>query len=121
VSFNYLGQFDQAGLDSTLFTRAAERVGPLRSPRGHRTHLLSVAGRVAGGVLEVVWRYSEDRHRRETVAALAEGYLHELRRIVDHCRSREETVLSPADFDLAAGLSREQLERIARQVGQAKV
>jgi amino acid adenylation domain-containing protein/non-ribosomal peptide synthase protein (TIGR01720 family) len=121
VSFNYLGQFDQAGLDSTLFTRAAERVGPLRSPRGHRTHLLSVVGRVAGGVLEVVWRYSEDRHRRETVEELAEGYLLELRRIVDHCRSREETVLSPADFDLAAGLSREQLERIARQVGQAKV
>jgi amino acid adenylation domain-containing protein/non-ribosomal peptide synthase protein (TIGR01720 family) len=121
VSFNYLGQFDQAGPESTFFTRAAERAGSLRSPRGHRTHLLGVVGRVAGGVLEVVWRYSENRHRRETVEELAQGYLHELRRIVDHCRSRTETVLSPADFDLAAGLSREQLERIARQVGQAKV
>jgi amino acid adenylation domain-containing protein/non-ribosomal peptide synthase protein (TIGR01720 family) len=120
ISFNYLGQFERPEGEATLFARAAESAGPLRSPRGHRTHLLAVVCRVDGGVFEVAWRYGANRHRRPTIERLADDFLGELRSLIDARLSPQAADPSPADFDLAAGLSREQLERIAQLVGQAK-
>ncbi|HEX7242314.1 MAG TPA: amino acid adenylation domain-containing protein, partial [Longimicrobiaceae bacterium] len=44
LSFNYLGQFDQALSSSGPFGPAPEPAGPTQSPHGPRKHLLDVAG-----------------------------------------------------------------------------
>jgi non-ribosomal peptide synthase protein (TIGR01720 family) len=117
VSFNYLGQFDRPAVDSSPIVRAAESVGPLRSPGERRTHRLAVVGRVEDGLFEAVFRYSAEDLGRDAVERLVRGYLDALRQILGGCRSNAEAAPLSSGFDLAPGLTQEQLEHIARQVG----
>jgi non-ribosomal peptide synthase protein (TIGR01720 family) len=98
VSFNYLGQFDQMLPAASQFGVAAEHPGPSRNPDGGRGHLIEVSGLVAGGRLRVNWTYSENLHRRETVEALAQAFLGELRTLIAHCGSAEAGGFTPSDF-----------------------
>jgi hypothetical protein len=40
------------------------------------------------------WTYSENYHRRETIEALADAFVRELRALIEHCR----TAAAAADF-----------------------
>ncbi len=80
VAFNYLGRFgDQDG-------GPVGRLLPLppcdHAPQEERTGLLDVTGGVTGGRLEFSWTYSANRHRPETVRALADEYAERLRGLV---------------------------------------
>ncbi len=119
LSFNYLGQFDTPGSESSLFGPAAESPGPSRSPLGHRRSLLAVVARISEGELRITWRFSAHRHRLSTIEELADSYVQALGNLVRHCR-QTEAGFTPSDFGLATGLSQDELERIARRVGQAK-
>ena len=112
VSFNYLGQLDQMHASSSLLTPAGEPVGPIHSPRGARSHLLEILGWISGGELRFAWTYSERRHRRETVEALARRYADALRAIIAHCKEPEVGGRTPADFPLA-GLAQAEIDRLA--------
>jgi amino acid adenylation domain-containing protein/non-ribosomal peptide synthase protein (TIGR01720 family) len=101
VSFNYLGQLDQALPPGSPFAPARESSGPVHSPRGNRHHLLEISGRSLGGCLQVSWRYSENLHRRSTIERLAESFLQALRAIIIHCQSPEAGGYTPSDFSLA--------------------
>jgi amino acid adenylation domain-containing protein/non-ribosomal peptide synthase protein (TIGR01720 family) len=98
ISFNYLGQFDETLPGEAVFLPAAESPGLLHSPRQPRPHLLEVGGSVRGGVLRIVWEYSELLHRRETVEWLAHELLAALRELIDHCLSPEAGGYTPSDF-----------------------
>src|SRR5205085_1854245 len=87
VSFNYLGQFDQALPESSLFKLAGESSGLTQSPRGSRRYLLEVSGIVLNGQLQMDWRYSRNLHQRATVEGLAEGFVKALQLLITHCRS----------------------------------
>jgi amino acid adenylation domain-containing protein/non-ribosomal peptide synthase protein (TIGR01720 family) len=111
VSFNYLGQFDQVVKESGLFDLAPEDAGPESSPRAERSHLLNVHCRISGDRLHVAWLFSERLHRRSTVERLADGYLEELKALIDHCRSPDAGGFTPSDFPKAR-VSQEALDRL---------
>jgi len=111
VSFNYLGQFEQALPAGCPFAFATEPHGPAQSPRQGRWHLIDVHGLVHDGRLRMSFTYSESRHRRATVQALAGRFLEALRRLLAHCLSGA-TGCTPSDFPLAA-LTQPSLDRLA--------
>jgi amino acid adenylation domain-containing protein/non-ribosomal peptide synthase protein (TIGR01720 family) len=98
VSFNYLGQLDQALPESSPFRWARESSGPTHSPRARRRYLLDFNGSVAKGVLTVRFLYSEATHDRETVERLAARYLDDLRGLIAHCLSPDAGGYTPSDF-----------------------
>jgi amino acid adenylation domain-containing protein/non-ribosomal peptide synthase protein (TIGR01720 family)/FkbM family methyltransferase len=111
VSFNYLGQLDQALPESSLFAPAAESAGPSMDPGARRAVVFEVGASVAGGRLRVHWGYSGELHRESTVRALAAGYLDALRRILEHCRSADAGGLTPSDMPLLR-LDQGELDRL---------
>ena len=98
ISFNYLGQLDQALSESSLFRPARESSGPPHSPLGRRPHLLDVNGWVAEGRLHLQWSYSQRVHRRATVEQLAQAFLEALEALIVHCRSPEVGALPLPTF-----------------------
>ncbi len=101
VSFNYLGQLDQALPADSLLAPARESAGPVHSPRGRRKHLLDVRGSVARGRLNLSWTFSENIHRRDTIERVAQSYIESLRALIAHCQSPEAGGYTPSDFPLA--------------------
>ncbi|MEE8584938.1 MAG: amino acid adenylation domain-containing protein, partial [Acidobacteriota bacterium] len=111
VSFNYLGQFDQALPQSTTFRLAPESGGPARSPRALRNHLLDVSGSIADGKLRIEWSYSRDLHSRSTIERLAQDYIQALRDLIEHCQSVSERAYTPSDFP-EADISQRELDEL---------
>jgi amino acid adenylation domain-containing protein/non-ribosomal peptide synthase protein (TIGR01720 family) len=87
VNFNYQGQLDHQGANSTgvPFRQARENRGPERSLRGQRSYRLYVVGNVSGGLLSMRWNYSANLHKRSTIERLAASFAEELRRLIAHC------------------------------------
>jgi amino acid adenylation domain-containing protein/non-ribosomal peptide synthase protein (TIGR01720 family) len=79
VSFNYLGQLDRLIPGSSAFVPASDPSGPLRDPRGMRSHRIDVNVSVSGGRLHASLTYSRNVHRRETIEALAGRFAEALR------------------------------------------
>jgi amino acid adenylation domain-containing protein/non-ribosomal peptide synthase protein (TIGR01720 family) len=117
VSFNYLGQFDQGLPEASPFEPAPEAAGPERSPKGLRTHLLDITGSVRDGRLTMKWTYSKNLHRRETVEALADSFLEELRALITHCQSPDAGGYTPSDFR-DVDLSQEELEGLISELDE---
>jgi amino acid adenylation domain-containing protein/non-ribosomal peptide synthase protein (TIGR01720 family) len=117
VSFNYLGQVDQALPPDAPFRWAEGPTGPLRSPRGRRRYLVDVNARVVEGRLHVWFAYSEDRHRRESVEALGARFVAALRVLVEHCLSPEARGHTPSDF-ADANLSQEAIDMLVGSIAE---
>jgi amino acid adenylation domain-containing protein/non-ribosomal peptide synthase protein (TIGR01720 family)/FkbM family methyltransferase len=115
VSFNYLGQLDQLMPGLGPFAPARESSGPVRSERALRRHSIEVNCWVADGRLETVWRYGASRHRRDTIEALARGYVRALSEIVEHCLSPGAGGYSASDFE-EFGWSQEDLDDILSKI-----
>jgi amino acid adenylation domain-containing protein/non-ribosomal peptide synthase protein (TIGR01720 family) len=116
VSFNYLGQLDQALPEDGPVRRARESAGAPHGPRNLRRHLLDVNGSVLGGRLNVRFTYSENRHQRATIEALAGGFLAALRALVAHCRAPEAGGYTPSDFP-RAGLTQQAVDQLSTLAG----
>jgi amino acid adenylation domain-containing protein/non-ribosomal peptide synthase protein (TIGR01720 family) len=112
VSFNYLGQLDQALPETSPFGPASESIGPLQSPRGDRSYLLYINGSVIGGQLHLTSIYSRNLYRRSTIVELTGNIAEELRSIITHCQSADAGGFTPSDFTLA-GLDEQKLSRIS--------
>ncbi|MFP5265248.1 MAG: amino acid adenylation domain-containing protein, partial [Blastocatellia bacterium] len=110
VSFNYLGQLDQSFDEGSGFRLAEESAGPSHSGRVTRSHLIEAEASITGGVLRVVWGYSENVHRGGTVERLARDYTGALRALIAHCRSAGAGGFTPSDF-AEARLSQTDLDR----------
>ena len=82
ISFNYLGQFDQALPAGSPFAMAEEPLGEMRSPRAKRWHVLDVTAFVSGGRFEVSWTYSASLHRADSIERLADSFQEELRALI---------------------------------------
>jgi non-ribosomal peptide synthase protein (TIGR01720 family) len=101
VSFNYLGQLDQAYSQTALWRECGESHGPSRSLRGKRSHYLDVGGLIVGGQLHMQWTFSERLHHMTTIEQLAESYMQKLRSIINSCQSPDIEEYTPSDFPLA--------------------
>jgi amino acid adenylation domain-containing protein/non-ribosomal peptide synthase protein (TIGR01720 family) len=100
VSFNYLGQLDQALPKGSSVSLAPESSGPAMSPRGGRSCLLDINGGVLEGQLQFSWSYSRNVYERRTIQQLAEAWLTSLRELIEHCLSPEAGGCTPSDFPL---------------------
>jgi len=118
ISFNYLGQIDQALPATGALAAAPENRGAERDPAGRRSHLLEITGIVRGGQLHLAWSYSRACHRPETISRLAQVYLEELRGLIAHGRSAE-TAYAPSDFPMAK-LDQKSLENVLAQIKKGK-
>jgi amino acid adenylation domain-containing protein/non-ribosomal peptide synthase protein (TIGR01720 family) len=116
ISFNYLGRMDNY-LATASLERAEEAIGPLRSLRSPRSHVLEVNAYVLNDRLHVDWTYCRRLHRRETIERLANGFLKRLAALVEHCLSPEAGGFTPSDFPLA-GLSNLELDKLSAMLGE---
>lgn len=98
VIFNYLGQFDQILLESSLFSLAKESSGSSHSLQSKRTHLLEISGGIYQGNLEIRWTYSNKLHRQTTVELLAQKFIEAVRSLIAHCQSPDAGGFTPSDF-----------------------
>src|SRR6185295_15763864 len=109
ISFNYLGQFDQALSEAGLFGPAPESSGPPVSPRSRRPYLLDINGSISGGQLHLVWSFSQNSYEQATIEKLAGDVLDALRALIAHCQMPEAGGYTPSDFPLVQ-LTQEQID-----------
>ena len=95
ILFNYLGQVGSTSGELSLFRPSADSTGPGRSPRAHRTHLLSISGIVTDGRLQITLTYGPRTHRQETIERLAAAYAGALRQLIQHGRDSKEGFSAP--------------------------
>jgi len=107
ISFNYLGQFDQALGGESPFAPAHEPGGAPYGPHNRRAHLLDVNSVVIDGRLHVDFHYGRHVHRRETIEALASGYVRALERLIDAAVAAAPAGPAPEDFALSDVSQRE--------------
>ena len=100
VLFNFLGQTDQVLAGSSLFAPARESAGPARDPAEPRRHRLEITGIVAEGRLRLAVRAGGRVYRRDTLAALAEGFRRHLRALIEQCLLPGAGGYTPSDFPL---------------------
>jgi non-ribosomal peptide synthase protein (TIGR01720 family) len=118
VCFNYLGRLDQIGSGPVFLEPVQERIGPLRSPWGHRHYLLEVSARLAAAQLQCDWTYSQHIHRRDTIEGLAQGFIEALRTFIVHCQSPGAGGFTPSDFPKMT-LSQQELDELMTALGES--
>ncbi|MBV7326659.1 amino acid adenylation domain-containing protein [Chloroflexi bacterium TSY] len=118
LSFNYLGQFDQALTDVALFQPARESSGLHHSPEGKRNYWLEINCKISDGRFQIDWAYSTELHNRETIEQLAEQYMTALRELIDHCCSVQAPSFTPSDFPLAA-LDEQEFQQLTSLIGES--
>jgi non-ribosomal peptide synthase protein (TIGR01720 family) len=116
VSFNYLGQFDQALGNLELFGAVHEVSEAARDECNLRSHLLDVKACVNKGRLQVEWNYSETAHERTSIEQLASEFMAALRRLIAHCLSTEAGGFTPSDFP-EAELNQGDLDDLIAELG----
>ncbi|MET0339804.1 MAG: amino acid adenylation domain-containing protein, partial [Polyangiales bacterium] len=109
VTFNYLGQIDQAARPDDLFALAPEAVGESQDAGTPLANAIAINGEVAGGVLTLSFAYSRAQYRAETIARLVEDTQQELETLIGHCVHAEAPQATPSDFPLA-GLAQADLD-----------
>ncbi|PMX22043.1 MULTISPECIES: non-ribosomal peptide synthetase [unclassified Pseudomonas] len=111
ITFNYLGQFDQSFGADALFHPLDESAGLAHDPDAPLPNELSIDSQVYGGELVLRWTFSRERFDRQTLQALADAYLAELRSLIAHCLRDDVGGFTPSDFPLAH-LSQAQLDSL---------
>lgn len=81
-NFDYLGQFDQALPEDSLFeARLPDRLKSA-DPDAPRSHLINAIGYVLDGTLKCSWVYSESCFRRQTIEDLVDRFATTLRQLL---------------------------------------
>ncbi len=118
IQFNYLGQFQQVFQSMPMFDPAAEPPGAfarVASPKQPRPYLLEILGLISDDRLKMLWHYSRNLHRGDSVEALAEAYMTKLRGLITHCCDKSGREFTPSDFPLA-NLNQEKLKKLAARL-----
>jgi non-ribosomal peptide synthase protein (TIGR01720 family) len=113
VSFNYLGQVDEAVSEKHMWRAAKEKSGRVRSERAVRRHIISIDSSISAGQLRVAWSFSRNAYSQEQIEALAEAYMKALGEAVEQCRKGAAATVgyTPSDFP-DAHLSQQELKRL---------
>ncbi|MDO9141435.1 MAG: amino acid adenylation domain-containing protein [Methylobacter sp.] len=102
LMFNYLGQLDTVMAADAPFVPSREATGLSCDPAGIRTHELAIVGTISEGRMQLSWRYSRERYRKDTIENLAGNYLRQLKALIAHCLLPDSGGYTPSDFPLAA-------------------
>jgi len=101
ISFNYLGQIETASEGG--FTKVSLPDGldsHNQANENLRVHLLDVNSWIENGQLQIEWIFSQRYHRRETIAGLAEQFVHSLSVLIESCHIQQGADYSSGDFSL---------------------
>ena len=109
--FLYLGRFEHGLTGDFLGAPDAESTGLERSELSQRGHLLEITAVVAQDRLRVMWRYSTEKHERETIERLADEFIDALAELIEHCCGKTTQAFTPSDFP-AARLSQSMLDKL---------
>ena len=112
ISFNYLGRFGLSETSEGLYRGLARPLELDADPSATRPHPLEVVGRLDDDSLEFTWYYSDQLHRAETVADLAERYADALAALARYAARPGAAGRTPSDFPLAR-LDQTHVDRIA--------
>jgi non-ribosomal peptide synthase protein (TIGR01720 family) len=112
MSFNYLGQFDQALSPDGLYQTTTHSYGTPQDLDDPRICLLGVDGYISFGKLRMNWASSRKLFKTETLRRLGQEFLAVLRELIESSGS-DVASLTPSDFPLAK-LSQQQLDKIAK-------
>ncbi|MBF8739591.1 non-ribosomal peptide synthase/polyketide synthase [Pseudomonas guariconensis] len=85
ITFNYLGQLDQATDGQGLFGAASESLGDFHSPTAPLANWLEIIGQVQDGQLGMRCIYSRKRYRPETVQGLMDVFQAQLHELINLC------------------------------------
>jgi non-ribosomal peptide synthase protein (TIGR01720 family) len=113
ISFNYLGQVAARG--GAGWRAVQDRSGRLRGD-GPRPHLIEVIATVIDSRLVVRWIHGP-AHAPATIRSIADRFLRELTRLIDHCTSGEAGGYTPSDF-AAAAVSQRDLDKLVARLRQ---
>jgi len=102
IMFNYLGQLDTVMAADAPFVPSREATGLSCDPAGIRTHELAIVGTISEGRMQLSWRYSRERYRKDTIESLAGNYARQLKALIAHCLLPDSGGYTPSDFPLAA-------------------
>ncbi|MET9443778.1 non-ribosomal peptide synthase/polyketide synthase [Streptomyces sp. NPDC006610] len=112
ISFNYLGRIALPQTPDGLYAAPLRPLELDADPLAARPHPLEVVGQLDGDGLEFTWFYSDELHRRETVAGLAERFAAALADLARHAATPGAAGRTPSDFPLAP-LDQAAVDRIA--------
>ncbi len=115
ISFNYLGQFNQAGEGDSLFGFAEGERGSNISPDNRRAHLIDVVGAVTGGKLNLSFLYSESLHSEASIETFARHFTEILRSLIQ----AEKQSYRAEDFE-DADLSQMALNKVLSKLKKRK-
>ncbi|WP_420226763.1 amino acid adenylation domain-containing protein [Pigmentiphaga litoralis] len=110
VTFNYLGQQDQALGEDALWQVAPESAGTQKAGSSPRRTLLEIVVAIRRGQLQVAWTYNSCVHTETEVRYLADRYLEELASVIQHCMEGAAGI-TPSDVPLAK-LTQEAIDRL---------
>ncbi|HEX7175843.1 MAG TPA: condensation domain-containing protein, partial [Pyrinomonadaceae bacterium] len=120
VLFNYFGNVDQALDEAAPFTLCEDEARRERSPSESRGFMFEVNTYVTDGSLVSNWTYDSNLHRRETVEALAEGFMESVRLLADYCRGAETTAgYTPSDFPKSK-LNQTELDHLLSKISASR-
>ncbi len=119
ISFNYLGQIDQAMDASTLFGPAPENRGAERSPRNQRSNLIDITAIIHDSRLSVSFVYSTAQFRNASIQSFSQFYKEALQRLIEHCKNPQARGHTASDFKLA-NLDDKKLDKVMSQLKKKK-
>lgn len=98
VRFNYLGHFD-ATFDNPYFSLAGEDSGADSWESNQNTSPLVVNAWVVDRCLKVIFAFDRQSYGQSSVDAVTFKFSEHLKRILEHCRQKEDTEFTPSDFE----------------------
>jgi iturin family lipopeptide synthetase B len=109
VCFNYLGQFDNSGMEGVfeLVTGIPSSPG---DPRNLRPYALDINCTVENSCLNIYVNFSSNRFSEDTITDLARNFLEDIRNVLNYCM-QGHAGYTPSDFELA-GMSQDQLDEL---------
>jgi amino acid adenylation domain-containing protein/non-ribosomal peptide synthase protein (TIGR01720 family) len=110
VMFNYLGHFESE-LNNGLFSLSHCDHGPESADENVMTAKLEVVCMLYKGKLKVEMFYNKNTFNESAMRELRDGFLDELRMIMDHISNEREVHFTPSDFD-AVSLKQEELDAL---------
>jgi non-ribosomal peptide synthase protein (TIGR01720 family) len=111
IVFNYLGQSDNIVSGHSILTGAGESAGIPISLLTPVTDKIQVNSRVTGKELVMRWSYSSRHFHADTIAQLANRYIHNLVQLIDHCVAVNKLPIgTPSDYGLTTALTYRELD-----------
>ena len=114
ILFNYLGRLDTGTESDNNFTLLLTGKGKESGNQGLRSHKIEINSMISQNRLHIIWSYSRDLYRDETIIKLARQYKEELESLITFCTLPEHHGSTPSDFPIAT-LDQQELDQILSQ------